>query len=50
MDSATRTQFAADGGVLAKAVFDRLTLSAKSKFCIAGGKILEHTPATSRNL
>jgi hypothetical protein len=45
MDAATRTQFAADGGTLAKSDFDKLTLSAKSKFCVAGGKILDDTPA-----
>lgn len=50
MDSATRAEFAADGGALAKSDFDKLTLSAKSKFCVAGGKILDDTPANPRNL
>ena len=49
MDSATRTQFAADGGALAKSDFDRLTFSAKSKFCVAGGKIIDDRPANFRN-
>jgi hypothetical protein len=48
MDTATREQFAADGGTLAKSDFDKLTLSAKSKFCIAGGRILDDTGAGSR--
>ena len=48
MDSATRTQFATDGGALAKSDFDRLTLSAKSKFCIAGGKIIDDSTSKHR--
>ena len=50
MDAATRLQFAADGGALSKSDFDKLTLSAKSKFCTLGGKILDDTPASSRNI
>jgi len=50
MDSKTRTQFAADGGALAKSDFDRLTLASKSAFCVGGGRILDDSPVTSRNL
>ena len=44
MDSKTRSQFASDGGALAKSDFDKLTLSAKSKFCVGGGRILDDSP------
>jgi hypothetical protein len=50
MDSKTRSQFASDGGALAKSDFDKLTLASKSAFCVAGGKILDDSPVTSRNL
>jgi hypothetical protein len=43
MDAATRLQFCRDGGYLAKVDFDKLTPSAKSAFCINGGKILADT-------
>jgi hypothetical protein len=50
MDSASRTQFAIDGGSLAKSDFNKLTLCAKSKFCIGGGRIIDDSPVTSRTL
>ena len=49
MDATTRKQFAQDGGHLKKSDFDKLTLAARSQFCVAGGKILDDTPANRRH-
>ena len=49
MDFATRRQFAQDGGHLKKSDFEKLTLAARSQFCVAGGKILDDTPANRRH-
>jgi hypothetical protein len=49
MDSATRANFAADGGSLAKSDFDRLSARTKSAFCIAGGKIIDDTPTKANS-
>ncbi len=50
MDAATRAQFAADGGALSLADFNRLSLAAKSKFCFGGGKVIDDLPASTRKL
>jgi hypothetical protein len=49
MDFSTRRQFAQDGGHLKKSDFEKLTLAARSQFCVAGGKILDDMPANRRS-
>lgn len=49
LDAATRAELARDGYAIPKADFDRLPIAAKSAWCVAGGKILDDTPAGERS-
>jgi hypothetical protein len=47
---ADRAQAARDGRPITKTSFDKMTLASKSAWCVSGGKILDDSPVTSRNL